>query len=658
MFLVYIDHQLAYSSEMTEEEGAIGSPRIKLEVNTNGSFDFVIHPTHYLYDQIHKMRSIVQVLWDGVEIFYGRVLNTEVSMYKEKSVSCEGALGFLNDSVQAPLKKGSKHTVSDLVSSIIAEHNKQITDHDRQFKVGTITIGGSESYAFERTSYENSRSCIDNILELLDGYIRVRHESDGLYLDFLDDYEPTVNQSITFGINLADISISDQAEDLFTSVLPVGKNNLTIPESSGGPILDNNDLVALYGRIIRPVSFDNVTKAADLIQNGSDYLQKNAANIPTRYDVKALDLHYFDPEKDLLLPGYTVPLESEIHDLDEDQLICISCELDLQNPENNSYVIGIPDPYSGSGSKGYSNGSTTITSTVKTVKKAAAEEAANEKNKYDLLEIEANRIAVKTDELEIDLRNTSDAIYSRITATKEEIQTEVANKEANLQSTISQTASSIRSEVSDSANNLSSKITQTAKEIRAEVSNKEESLNSKITQTAEEIRSEVTNVEGGLVTRITQTANQLRSEAKSTKEGLESSITQTAAQIRSEVKDTKSGLESSITQLSDSLELKVGKGEIASSINVTDQSVQISASKIDLGGYVTAYELSTTKATINNLTNGVTTASQIKCTSFSAGTATINTVRVSGTLVVGGRNATWARVQTADGGTRYALCSG
>ena len=123
------------------------------------------------------------------------------------------------------------------------------------------------------------------------------------------------------------------------------------------------------------------------------------------------------------------------------------------------------------------------------------------------------------------------------------------------------------------------------------------------------------------------------------------------------MKSTKDGLESSITQLSDSIELKVGKGEIASVINMTDQGVKISASKINLSGYVTAEDLSATNATISNLTNGRTTAYQINCTTFSAGTATINNVRVTGTLVVGGRSATWALVRTADGGTRYALCS-
>lgn len=408
MYMVYVDDQLVYSSDMAVDETAIAEPKLSLEVNTAGSFEFVIHPTHYLYNSINKMKSIVKVLWDGQEVFYGRVLETEVSMYLEKRVTCEGALAFLNDSVQSPIRKGTKQTVTNLVTEIVNTHNSQVNDPARQFTVGTISIGGNEQYAFERTTYEDSRSSIENVMEMLDGYLRVRHEDNTLYLDMLDDYDPAVNQTVQFGVNLADLTVNDQADDLFTAILPVGKNNLVIPENQNGPILVDEDMVAIYGKIVRAVSFDDVTKVADLIQNGTEYLQKNGANIPQRYEIKAVDLHYFDPTKDLLLPGYAVPIESSIHGIDEDELICINCEIDLQNPENNSYTLGIPDPFGGTGSKGIVNGSTTVTSSMTKVIKSGDAEAKDIKGKYDDIVIEANtlkadinRIQAITDDLEV-----------------------------------------------------------------------------------------------------------------------------------------------------------------------------------------------------------------------------------------------------------------
>lgn len=409
MYLVYIDDQLVYSTDMADESTVIEAPKLSLEINNSGQFEFTIYPQHYMYDYIYKMKSIVQVLWDNVEVFYGRVLEVQVSTYRDKHVTCEGALAFLNDSVQPPLKKNSKYTVQELVTNILDTHNSQVDEDIKRFYVGNITVGDDKSYEFERTSHQDSRSSIENIMELLDGYLKVRRVDGKLYLDLLKDYDPAVNQSIEFGVNLATIQVNDEAEDLFTAIYPVGKNNLTIPENQGGPWLEDEEMVQKYGRIIRAVSFDNVTKVADLIQNGIEYLQKNGANVPYRYDIGAIDLHYFDPQKDLLLPGSTVPIKSELHDCDEDELICLSCELDIQNPENNNYIIGVPDPFGGTGAKGITNGSTSLSTSVARGNRSTSASLLDLEQNYDELDIYAKEMRAHVDEFEVFSLNSFDS---------------------------------------------------------------------------------------------------------------------------------------------------------------------------------------------------------------------------------------------------------
>lgn len=649
MYLVYLDGQLLYSTDMADEATVIEAPKLSLEVNKSGTFEFTIHPTHYLYDYIHKMRSIVQVLWDDVEVFYGRVLETEVSMYKEKKVTCESALAFLNDTVQPPLGKNAKFTVTDLVTQILSNHNSQIDDASKHFEIGEITIGGDTQYPFERTSYQDSRSSIEDIMKLLDGYLRVRRVNGVLYLDMLDDYDKTVNQSVEFGVNLADITVNDEAEDLFTAVWPVGKNNLVIPENQGGPYLEDENLVALYGRIIRVVSFDNVTKVPDLIQNGTEYLQKNGANIPTRYEVKAVDLHYFDPEKDLLLPGYTIPILSSIHGIDEDQLVCISCELDIQNPENNSYTIGIPDPFDGSGSKGYSNGSTSMTTAVARSTKSTGAEVTDLKQKYGDVEVEADSlraeigtIKVRTDSLEIttgNLDSKTDGMQASIAMNASQISTLVTDNQS-IHTEIIQTNHKIELKAdSDTVNNglnaLSTRITQTASQIE---------LKADKTYTDNEVSK--------LSTRITQNAGAITLKAEksyvdSNVETLSSQITVNADNInlkvsKGEVISAINASPEGVTISGDKVDLtantefnlKVGKGDIASSINATAQSVKISASKINLSGYVTADDLSATNAKISRLMAGNETATYIRTSSLAAPYATINTLEVNDSLTI------------------------
>jgi len=75
-------------------------------------------------------------------------------------------------------------------------------------------------------------------------------------------------------------------------------------------------------------------------------------------------------------------------------------------------------------------------------------------------------------------------------------------------------------------------------------------------------------------------------------------------------------LYSKVTQTAESLTSKVGKGEIASTINQTAQSVLIKASKINLEGYVTATELDAEKARFDNLVSGKTAASTLYATNF------------------------------------------
>ena len=77
-------------------------------------------------------------------------------------------------------------------------------------------------------------------------------------------------------------------------------------------------------------------------------------------------------------------------------------------------------------------------------------------------------------------------------------------------------------------------------------------------------------------------------------------------------------LYSKIQQNADSISLKVSKGSVISEINQTAETVRISASRIDLDGYVTASQLASTNAEISNLTSGVTTASSLKATAINA----------------------------------------
>lgn len=181
-------------------------------------------------------------------------------------------------------------------------------------------------------------------------------------------------------------------------------------------------------------------------------------------------------------------------------------------------------------------------------------------------------------------------------------------------------ANEIYSEVLDKTNNLGSSIKQTATQIRSEVHAANSQIYSEINQTASNIMLHVENAVSDLGATLEVTASQIRSDVYATQSSVYSSIVQTASQIRSEVRDVRNNLESSITQNANEISLRVKKGEIASTINQTAQSVLISASRINLEGYVTATELDAEKARFDNLTSGATTAATLKTNLLSAST--------------------------------------
>lgn len=106
--------------------------------------------------------------------------------------------------------------------------------------------------------------------------------------------------------------------------------------------------------------------------------------------------------------------------------------------------------------------------------------------------------------------------------------------------------------------------------------------------------------------------------------------------------------ESRITQLNDSIELKVEKSGIISAINQTAEKVTISASKVNLSGYVSILNLKTAGKTVidgSNITTGTVSADRIDAKSLFAKQLDATNLhvtgksRIDGGLVTSGINA-------------------
>ena len=103
MYRVYMDHELVYMPG--DRTLALFSAKAELKVNGTGSFTFTMYPDHPAYGKLELMRNIIAIHSDSQSdpLFLCRPYQIEYGTHNEAKVSCEGTLGFLNDSLVEPV---------------------------------------------------------------------------------------------------------------------------------------------------------------------------------------------------------------------------------------------------------------------------------------------------------------------------------------------------------------------------------------------------------------------------------------------------------------------------------------------------------------------------------------------------------------------------
>lgn len=356
MYKVYSDDYLLYNPEI--ESLKIFSPRLELELNKTGSFDFLIYPEHPYFDKLEKLNSIIKVYQDDYLIFRGRILNEQQGFYNEKQVTCEGELAFLCDSIQRPydFMSGDRHTtIEELFTFFITNHNAQVAE-DRQFKIGNITVTDPNNYIVRSDStYLNTWDSINQkLIETNGGYLWIRHEADGNYIDYLEDFNVISNQSIEFGKNLLNLDKVIKGEDIATAIIPLGakleesEDRLTIetlPDDLTGDVRKKEDYVysveavEKYGWIFKTQTWDDVTQASNLLLNGKAALSE-LINQSITIELNGFDLAAMDKDISGFKLGVYVPVKTTPHGLNNNFLVK-KLSIELTNPQNNVLTLGV-----------------------------------------------------------------------------------------------------------------------------------------------------------------------------------------------------------------------------------------------------------------------------------------------------------------------------
>ena len=319
--LTYEDYILYDPRLATPEDRLIiRDPKVHLAVDKAGEMSFLLQPEHPYVDKIRKMSGVVE-LTDGVTpIYRGRITRDTIDFYGVHTVETEGLLACLNDSIIEPFAypedftedtgyqeaAASGNVVEYLFYWLLGQHNAQVSV-EQQLKPGTCTVTDSNNYITRSsTDYQTTMEAIRGKLfgSSLGGHLLIRYEADGNYLDYYADLPLTNTQPVEFAANLLDLTTELDGTDIYTAILPLGKDGLTIAELSdtdltddlvkSGKIIYSKSGIAAHGRITRCIKWDDVTVPANLQTKAKAALADNGLAMPETITVRAVDLGWQD----------------------------------------------------------------------------------------------------------------------------------------------------------------------------------------------------------------------------------------------------------------------------------------------------------------------------------------------------------------------------
>jgi len=218
-YYILCDGQIVYSPN--DDAHLVTSPELKISVKDTDSLSFVIAPGNDMYDRITKLRSNIEVRQGKDILFRGRVIDDSTDFNNQKSVNCEGARAFFNDTVFPPFAKGEYKTAKAFFKAVVDQHNSQAKD-DRELVFVRCNI--NQGIEVENDEYQTCSEALSELAEQVEGYFKLDYYENGKTgISFLSSYGHTSSQQIELQKNLLDVTIRVDATTIYTSVLPLGE---------------------------------------------------------------------------------------------------------------------------------------------------------------------------------------------------------------------------------------------------------------------------------------------------------------------------------------------------------------------------------------------------------------------------------------------------
>lgn len=347
MYSIYSGYDAIYAPSGIGSSYLVINPRYQHEINKAGQIEFTLTPENAMYGKLRQLVTPISLYQDSDEIFFGRIISIEQDFYRHEQVTVEGALAFLHDAVVRPFRFVDKteNCVRNYIERILKVYNRAVEDWKKIY-VGNVTVTESNNYLMRyKDSYNDAYEVLmdHTVNSSLGGYLSIRRSFGKTYLDYTEEAGETTDQVIQFGENLLDLSRYVNAENVYTVIIPIGKEvdgkRTTIKDANNGKdYVESETGVKLFGRIEKYVNFPEYTKAKWL-RNAAVKTLNAAIRESIGIEIKAVDLSLINPNIKGLKHGTMVRVLSIPHGIDE-YMLCRKIDLNLNEPDDAVYSLG------------------------------------------------------------------------------------------------------------------------------------------------------------------------------------------------------------------------------------------------------------------------------------------------------------------------------
>ena len=355
MYKIKLDGKILYYPG--DRQAVVINPELDLQTGYAGELTLKVPVLNPLYNDIHNRKSMISVYRDKTEIFYGEVRTREKDRFKNQPIKVTGALSFLADTI-LPQQEWHDMSPREMLDAWLQLHNNQVEDRKKIY-IGVVTIHDSNDSLYRITDRENTLEAIrEKLVDRLGGHLRLRHEEDKLYLDWINiqEYGKYCEQPIQFGENLLDYSETMTADDVITALIPLGaaieqetdenaseferlEKNVDITSvNDGKDYIYSKEAVESFGWVWKTEKWDDVATPANLLKKATEYLTtQQYENLVI--SLTAVDLSLFGQDYDSFDIGDRVLCNAIPYGMKK-VLPVMEMKIPLQQPDQAQLTLG------------------------------------------------------------------------------------------------------------------------------------------------------------------------------------------------------------------------------------------------------------------------------------------------------------------------------